>query len=196
MSAARLRPGNRIPSQHLIDVNGAEVNVPDSTRLVHLQFRRFAGCPVCELHLQSFQRRSSELQAAGVREVVLFHSSAEALREHAADALPFAVVADPARALYRAFAVESGARALLDPRAIPTIARAIGRSVLLIARGERKAKVPDAASGRLGLPADFLIGNDGQLLACKYGEHVYDQWSVDDVLAEARTRAQQVAAVT
>jgi len=38
------------------------------------------------------------------------------------------------------------------------------------------------------LPADFLIASDGQLLACKYGEHVYDLWSVDDVLAHVDCR--------
>ena len=38
----------------------------------------------------------------------------------------------------------------------------------------------------LGLPADFLIGTDGRVLACKYGKHIYDQWSVDDLLSHAR----------
>jgi hypothetical protein len=32
------------------------------------------------------------------------------------------------------------------------------------------------------LPADLLIANDGRLIACHYGEHVYDQWSVDALL--------------
>ncbi|MFD8725590.1 hypothetical protein ACFV2H_48560 [Streptomyces sp. NPDC059629] len=40
--------------------------------------------------------------------------------------------------------------------------------------------VPQAA--RLGLPADFLIAPDGRILAAKYGEHAYDQWSVDHLL--------------
>jgi hypothetical protein len=35
---------------------------------------------------------------------------------------------------------------------------------------------------RLGLPADFLVAADGHVLACKYGVHAYDQWSVDDLL--------------
>ena len=36
--------------------------------------------------------------------------------------------------------------------------------------------------GRLGLPADFLIAGDGRVVARKYGEHVYDQWPVDELL--------------
>jgi len=31
--------------------------IPEPDGLVHLQFRRFAGCPVCNLHLRSFASR-------------------------------------------------------------------------------------------------------------------------------------------
>jgi AraC-like DNA-binding protein len=41
----------------------------------------------------------------------------------------------------------------------------------------------------LGLPADFLIGTDGRVLALKYGTDAYDQWSVDELLAIARKHA-------
>lgn len=39
--------------------------------------------------------------------------------------------------------------------------------------------------GHLGLPADFLIGSDGRVLACKRGRHASDQWTVDEILAHA-----------
>jgi hypothetical protein len=32
------------------------------------------------------------------------------------------------------------------------------------------------------LPADFLIGSDGRVLAAKFGSHADDQWSVDELL--------------
>ena len=34
--------------------------------------------------------------------------------------------------------------------------------------------------------ADFLIAADGQVLACKYGVHADDQWSVDELLRLVR----------
>src|SRR5690349_23254091 len=103
--------------RHMLeDVSGRPVSLPQEGALVHLQFRRFAGCPVCNLHLRSFARRHRELEMAGVREVVLFHSPADELRPHTAD-LPFAVVADPDKRLYAEFGVASSPRALLDPRA-------------------------------------------------------------------------------
>jgi hypothetical protein len=41
----------------------------------------------------------------------------------------------------------------------------------------------------MGLPADFLIGSDGVILAARYGAYVDDHWSVDELLALARSAA-------
>ncbi|MEW2480778.1 peroxiredoxin-like family protein [Mycobacterium sp. NPDC049093] len=161
-------------------VTGEHIPVPDPSDLVHLQFRRFAGCPICNLHLQSFVARHAEINAAGIREVVFFHSPAAELAEHTAD-LPFATVADPDKDIYRQFGVESSPRALLDPRSWPAIIR--GSALTL--RGRFRAPAGRQAGGRLGLPADFLIAPDGVVLAAKYGAHADDQWSVDELLARA-----------
>jgi peroxiredoxin len=189
MGGGRLVSGRPVPDAEFVTIDGEPLPVPDPDRAVHLQFRRFAGCPVCNLHLRSVARRHDEIAAAGVREVVLFHSPPEELRPHVAD-LPFAVVADPDKRLYTRFGVESGRRALLDPRAWGTILRAIGYDLPGILRGTRPGPAARPAGGRLGLPADFLVGPDGRLLAVHYGAHADDQWSVDELLAlAARVRA-------
>ncbi|WP_327414681.1 peroxiredoxin-like family protein [Streptomyces sp. NBC_01233] len=169
--------------------DGSSVAVPDPERLVHLQFRRFAGCPVCHLHLRSVVRRHAEIEAAGIREVVVFHSGADELRAHVAG-LPFAVIADPDKRLYAAFGVESSYRSLLSPRAWGPVLRAVALGAVELLRGRQKAPSRTQAGGRLGLPADFLIAPDGTVLARSYGEHVDDQWPVEKLLtlaARART---------
>lgn len=182
-----LEPGSAVPVRLLTAVVGEPAPVPDPERLVHLQFRRFAGCPVCHLHLRSVVRRHAEIEAAGIREVVLFHSAAAELRPHVAD-FPFAVIADPEQRLYQEFGVESSPRSLLDPRAWGPVLWGIARSAVEVARGRERLPARRQPNGRLGLPADLLIGPDGRVLAAKYGEHVYDQWSVDELLRLAAAR--------
>jgi hypothetical protein len=46
----------------------------------------------------------------------------------------------------------------------------------------------DWGEEHMDLPADFLIGADGAVLAARYGAYVDDHWSVDHLLALARTR--------
>jgi peroxiredoxin len=156
--------------------------IPDPERLVHLQFRRFAGCPICNLHLRSVVRRHDEIEAAGIREVVVFHSPAEELREYD---LPFAVIPDPEKKLYAEFGVQASPRALLSPRAWGPLIRAVARSSVAIARRREAGPGGKQEHGRLGLPADFLIAPDGRVVASKFGQHAYDQWEVDEVLARS-----------
>lgn len=51
-------------------------------QLVHLQFLRFAGCPICNLHLRASITRADDLHAAGVREVVVFHATRQEVLKH------------------------------------------------------------------------------------------------------------------
>lgn len=178
----RPAPGDLVPSRALTPVTGPALTLPDPARTTHVQFRRFAGCPVCNLHLRSVAQRHDEIERAGIREVVFFHSPAEQLREHVAH-LPFAVVADPDKVLYAEFGVESHRRALLDPRGWPAIAGGVLRDAWELLRGRGRLPAGTQPGGRLGLPADFLITPGGRVAAVKYGEHIYDQWSVDELLA-------------
>ena len=174
----RAAVGEVIDPLRLQTISGDGVAIPDRGGLVHLQFRRFAGCPVCSLHLHSVAARHDEIAAAGVREVVLFHSSAKSLRAAGAAELPFAVVADPDKDLYRRFGVESSWRSIADPRAW----RAEIRGLL--------ARLPKPSlnlrGGPLGLPADLLVAPDGSVVANRYGTHADDQWTVDELLDLAR----------
>jgi hypothetical protein len=160
----------RIPTREFTAVGGETIRVPDRARLVHLQFRRYAACPVCNLHLRTFARRHDEIVRAGVIEIAVFHSPADDLRDHD---LPFALVADPTRALYREFGVENSIRSVLDPRAWGAMFRGI------VAFGVR---LPRLGESPFGLPADFLIAPGGALIDHKYGSYADDQWSVDELL--------------
>jgi peroxiredoxin len=174
VSGARLRAGDTFIPRELVTLAGRTVRIPNPQQLVHLQMRP-AGCPICSLHLRSFVRRKDDLDRAGVREVGVFYSSAEALRKvHAA--LPFDVVPDPTRQLYAALGVATSPLALFHPRGLLAAVRAS----LSRASAAPRAGVTD---GPFGLPADFLVAPHGKILAVKYGSHADDQWSIDELLA-------------
>src|SRR3954454_280415 len=105
---SRLEPGAVVAARSLLTVAGVPVSLPDPDRLTHLQFRRFAGCPICNLHLRSFAKGVAQLDAAGIRIIAFFHSSAESMRPYHAD-LPFPVVPDLERRWYERFGVERSA---------------------------------------------------------------------------------------
>lgn len=188
----RAHVGDVITEHTLTTIPDAIVTVPNPDRLVHLQFRRFAGCPVCNLHLRTIIRRHDEVVAAGIEEIVVFHSTADALREHQGS-LPFRVVADPDKRLYAEFCVESDRRALLDPRAWPAIVRGVLRALYDVLRRRRRMPPILPEGGRYGLPADLLIDNDGTVIAAKYGTHADDQWSVDELLGHARAHRRSLS---
>jgi len=167
--------GDKLTPLSLTNLDGETVQVPDPTRRVHLQFRRHAGCPICNTHLRSVTQRLDEITAAGVREVVFFHSTAELLREYQEE-LPYDVIPDPDREFYRQFGVEKSWKAIATPKVLASVVKGF-------AQQSGKGTIGTATESHLGLPADFLIDTDGTVLAAKYGEHGADQWSVDELLA-------------
>ncbi|HZU51145.1 MAG TPA: AhpC/TSA family protein [Sphingomicrobium sp.] len=180
---SRLLPGERSP---ILRLNAADdaLDLASGNLPTHLQFRRFAGCPVCSLHIASFRRRADELRPV-VREVMIFHSTIGEIDRYVHD-LPFHVVADPTKRIYRAFGVENGRAVFTNPLGWPAILRSVTSTLARVLN--RTAAFPPLSplGGRLSLPADFLIAADGMVAAVHYGKHVDDSWSVDEVLEQAR----------
>jgi peroxiredoxin len=168
----RRRPGERLAAHHFETLAHGTVSVPAATN-IHLQFRRFAGCPVCNLHLRTFARAAADLAAADVQTIAFFHSSADSMRPYQGD-LPFPVVPDPDRRWYAEFGVERAMFAIAHPWVMWAAVKG-----LVLAPSNPFA----GGSVQTGLPADFLIDRTGTIVAVHYGAHANDQWRVDQVIA-------------
>lgn len=170
-AADRLAERDFAPPIRATTVLGQPLRIPDPDgRVTHIQFLRFAGCPVCNLHLQDFIKREAELRNARLHEVMLFHSEARFINDYHGK-LPFDLVADPHRQIYNDFGVEISPWAILNP---------FGWAGFI--KGYALKKAGEFDSTVMGLPADFLIGSNGRIIDCHYGSSAYDSWSVDDVL--------------
>jgi peroxiredoxin len=182
---ATVHPGTILDAFTLTTLRGAPVTVPDPRgRLVHLQFRRFAGCPVCNLHLHEVASRIDEIERAGVVEVALFYSSADKMRPYQHE-LPFHVAVDPDKTLYARFGVTASLGSILHPGAWSAMSRGMLKT--------GPAAMFQGGGGHLGLPGDFLIDPSGRIVAAKYGQYADDQWSVDELLAHAQAAHAPVA---
>ena len=168
----KFKSGDMLPTTVMEAVTGEAINLPDPKRLVHLQFRRFVDCPICNTHIAEFRRRARETEAAGIKEVIVFHSSPKSIRSYQKD-VPFLMVGDPKKAFYKDFGVETSLGFM---------------SLKALGAGMRTAAI---AGVTLGLPADFLIAPSGRINAVKYGTDAYDQWSVDELLTLAKGVAAQ-----
>ncbi|TDU25574.1 peroxiredoxin [Panacagrimonas perspica] len=172
----KVQVGQSIPSFAVQTLQGDPLAVPDApSKFTHLQFRRFAGCPICNLHLHTFFKSSDQIRAAGIREVIFFHSSASEMEKYQ-KGIAFAAVADPPKVFYAKFGVGRSILASLHPRAL----WAAIKGMLL---GKMGLKMEN---GPVGLPADILIDQKGTVVAVKYGTHAYDQWEVPELLRIAK----------
>lgn len=172
--------GQSFPRLHAKNIHGVEVSIPSSEAWTHLQFRRFAGCPICNLHLQAIVARHQEIIEAGIREVVVFHSRDAELLPYQGH-FPFDVLGDSTKALYRKYGVESSISAFLSLKAWAAAVEGFFRKDKPSQKGVPKG-------GIAGLPADFLISSDGTVKAVHYGTHAFDQWTVDQLLGLRRSR--------
>src|ERR1039458_1412326 len=91
-------------------------------------------------------RRQDEIAAAGIQEIVVFHSAAEDMLPYQGQ-LPFAAVADPGRKLHDEFGVTASPRAVLHPKAWTSPLNP--RVCPMILRGIRAAGSPAPGTGIL-----------------------------------------------
>src|SRR6266700_7888658 len=177
----KFKPGDIVPATTLESVTGESIKFPDPNRLVHLQLRRFVDCPICNTHIAEMRGRAREIEAAGIKEVIVFHTSAKAIRSYQKD-VPFVLVGAPKKAIYKEFGVKSSLGFIS--------LKSLGAAMRGVAHGHFGLRL---SGGPFGLPGEFLIAPSGRLQAVKYGTNAYDQWSVDELIALAKGTARQAA---
>ena len=175
------KKGDNISNKTLTDVYGDSLKIIPSKGFTHLQFRRFSGCPICNLHLRSFASQNEKLLEWKVNEIVIFHSPQQELSPFVND-LPFSIIADPEKKLYRQFGVESSWKSIFTPRILKAVLKgSIFSFWEMIFKGKPLPPIKPHG-GSYGVPADFLISEEGEIIACKYGKHADDQWSVEELI--------------
>ena len=165
----RVQPGTPAPEFSVTDLDGQSHSLERCRgHWLLLQFYRYSGCPMCDLRLHDFAREYPALQGRGLRVLALFHSSEQRLRGHLRRrSLPFPVVADPGRAVYRRFGVETSLARLLLSALRPSFYWDWLRSM-------RHGYLGSFDWRMTTMPADFLIAPDGSVRIAHYGSDIGD----------------------
>src|SRR5680860_895118 len=104
LAVTEVRVGDVLNRREAVTIHGKPVEIPDKERL---DTYSSAGMRLPGLQSAPAVHRPAARRclAAGIREVVVFHSSAETMLEFQGQ-LPFEAIADPGRKLYGEFGVE------------------------------------------------------------------------------------------
>ena len=170
----RLKIGQHAPEFAAQDLAGRSVALTQyAGRKVLLTFNRAAVCPLCNVRTWHLINRYPMYRRAGLEVVAFFESSPQVAHEYL-DRLntPFPVVADLSHRVYDQYGLETS---LLGVLRAPFSRRAVYREAAQRNIGARFVRNILGMDGRFGLmPAEFIIGEDGRILAAHYGRDAGD----------------------
>ncbi len=154
VAANAVRTGAMAPAFSLPNQSGSKVSLSEivATGPAIVIFYRGGWCPYCNLELRAYQRLLPELDAAGVRLVAISPQAPDATLSTAEkNALAFDVLSDVGSAVAQAFGV-----AYTLPPELQALYAQVGHALPEINADD---------SWTLPVPATFVIGQDGRVLA-------------------------------
>lgn len=170
----KLRVGDDAPDVALRALDGTRLDCGRPEGPVVVSFTRYAGCPVCQLHVGRMAAAMPEFRARACGVWMVFQSTPERLGEAMARWQPgFAAVADPAGELYDAFGAAASVTGYLHPRSLAALVRAT-------VAGKRHGRFEGRETQ---MPADFVLGPGGRIALARYGGDVGDDAPVEALLA-------------
>ena len=135
-----------------------------------LSFFRYASCPACNLRIHELTKVYDELQEKGLSILAVFESPKESISQYVGkNDLPFPIIPDPDRNLYKQFGVDSSwIKFVLGA---PTVMKALLNGIF-----------PGKMEGDLAMvPADFLIDEDGSIHTAYYGKNIGDHIPIEQI---------------
>jgi thioredoxin-dependent peroxiredoxin len=169
-----LKFGQIAPHFAAKDIFGKDINLSDYAGYkIMVSFYRFSSCPFCNLRIQRILAQYHLFEEKGLRMISFWQSTRDSILEHVGKQnLPFPIISDPERHIYRMYHVEQSWLGALK----------VMKSPNLIAKALEHGFNPATADGDLNqLPADFLINPDQTIHQAFYGEHIGDHISFADI---------------
>lgn len=174
MRSKRLQTGDRAPSFAAQSLNGHDVDLERYRgRKLLLSFFRYGACPLCNLRMTFLIDAFPRWQEQGLDVIAIFESPQERLLETvASNPIPFPVIPDPERILYKQYGVTASWLGYVIGAFRVRSFRAAFQRGFHIGRGE----------GAIAqLPAEFLIGPDLTIERAYYGKDIGDHLPITEI---------------
>jgi len=170
----RRRAGELAPRFAVEDIDGETIDLlAYRDRRILLAFFRYGGCPLCNLRMAFLTGTWTQWSERGLVVIAVFESPRQRLLETVASApVPFPVIPDPSRELYRLYGV--------SPSTWGTVRGALRFGVFREAfrRGFRVGRADGLVTQ---LPAEFLIGPEGKIQIAYYGRDIGDHLPIEEI---------------
>ncbi|MEQ1877317.1 MAG: redoxin domain-containing protein [Bdellovibrionia bacterium] len=170
-----LEPGQVAPNFQAATLSGKSITLSDCLGSpVWLIFYRYAGCPICNLHLMALTHRDEILKNINLKVIAVFDSAKNTFpKTLAGEPYPtFPIIPDPQHKLYDLYGTSESLAGVAHPKVAVDFFKAMFK-------GFRQGKI----TGHTGqMPAHFLIDPDGVLDTIYYGRHAADHipWTAVD----------------
>ncbi len=177
----RLRAGESAQPFEVTDIFGGRINLRDfEGQKLMLSFYRYASCPLCNLRVHQLASRFDEFKANNLNLLAFFQSPQASIAKYVGrQDVPFPIVADPEREVYRQYGVESSWAGffMAGVTKLPHLIKA-----------SLKGFLPGKMEGKTALvPADFLIGPDLKIEVVYYGHDIGDHLPMEAIDAWLQT---------
>jgi len=141
-----------------------------------LLFLRYYGCTLCQYDIHQIYMHYFDLTAHGGQILIVLQSDPKALADDlkTPEALPFPIICDPERKLYKEFSIEPAASKakMADAKVLAKIAKATAAG---FKHGAYEGE-------ELQLPAAFVLTPDRKLTYAHYAKTVGDMPEIDELV--------------
>ncbi len=170
----RMQPGQPAKDFTIEDILGNTIALTDyRDKHLMLSFYRYASCPLCNLRVQHLIQQYPSYNQKGLQMIAVFQSPPASIRKYVGKQdIPFPVIADPDRILYREYGVESSWAGFIKG------SFRLSAVISATARGYLPGKMEGKKSM---IPADFLIGPDLTVQVAYYGKDIGDHLPIQRI---------------
>ncbi|PIN95017.1 alkyl hydroperoxide reductase [Candidatus Pacearchaeota archaeon CG10_big_fil_rev_8_21_14_0_10_30_48] len=174
MSMAKLLKGQLANEFEAEDIEGKAISLKKYRgRKVMVSFFRYVACPLCNLRMHELITHYKKLHKKGLHIIALFQSPKEKILKYVGkQKLPFPIVPDPEKEIYKLYGVEESLFKSL---------KTIGKIEKFKEAKNLGFKGGESDGSKITVPADFLIDEKGIIKKVYYGRDISDHLPIEEI---------------